>query len=139
MRCAIGIWVVISCICTGCGDDRVPVTKVSGHVTYQGKPLPFGTVIFMPRGKGADVPRGKIQPDGSFELGTYTENDGSPLGEFDVRIVCNNKQDPAKPLTPESEQEPIISLIPRKYSVPGQSGIVITVREKMEPLKIDLW
>jgi len=46
----------------GCGSKQA---KVYGTVTYQGKPLPSGTVLFVgPKNQGDSA---VIQPDGTFK------------------------------------------------------------------------
>ena len=51
--------------------------KVHGKVTYQGKPLTFGTVLFMPveaPKEGSIQPAsGPISPEGTYELTSRSE------------------------------------------------------------------
>ena len=59
----------------GCGPAK---GKVSGKVTFEGKPVPSGQVMFM----GQDgVPRqAEIQPDGTYEVANL------PFGEAIVTV-----------------------------------------------------
>lgn len=120
---------------SGCSVKKEPVTPVIGTVTYKGKPLEFGTVTFAPL-NGSLSPRGTIQSDGSFTMGTYSDSDGCPLGEYNVTIQCVETQAPGYVEKQSSEPQPIKSLIPEKYR--SNSGITVTVKKGMEPLTFDL-
>jgi hypothetical protein len=50
----------------GCGDDEASSHRIRGTVSYAGKPLQAGRVLFQPQAGKAAV--GVIQSDGSFEL-----------------------------------------------------------------------
>lgn len=79
---------VLPPILTGCGRHAVPVYSTGGKVVFpDGKPLGGGWVWTRPV-QGKDIPgaRGQIQPDGSFELGTYRPGDGAVEGEHLVLV-----------------------------------------------------
>ena len=119
------------------GCHRGPkIVPASGRVTYQGKPLKFGTVIFQPfEGQPA---KGKIQPDGTFVLSTYKEGDGVVVGDHKIRVTCYSSQDPTLPRT-GGERALGKLLIPERYTFYDRSGLVATVREKdNEPFMFDL-
>ena len=120
----------------GCGPQRPPMAKVTGKVTYRGKPLTFGSLQFQP---AAGQPgRGYIQPDGTFELSTYGDRDGAQIGKHTVRITCLTSQDPnAKPSTGEASAG--TSLIPAKYGALATTPLTdIEVKEVNEPMVFDL-
>lgn len=79
--------------CSGCGSGKPPVAPVSGKVVYQGKPLRFGYVFFHP--EAGTQGRGAIQPDGTFTLTTYLDNDGAQIAKHKVRVTSFEVQDPA--------------------------------------------
>ena len=65
MRLAVGMLVILSL--EGCGEAvaRPQLGKVSGKVTYKGKPLTKGSVVFTPvPGKGGET--GPAHPDRSI-------------------------------------------------------------------------
>ena len=67
-------------VATGCGSGgQLELGRVQGTVTYQGKPLEQGRVVFSPE-KGTVGPQsvGTINADGSFEMRTGEER-GAPL------------------------------------------------------------
>ena len=60
--------------------DRVPVAPVAGAVVFDGKPTPGALVVFHPvLGSQPSTPpaHGTVKDDGTFELTTYTANDGT--------------------------------------------------------------
>ena len=65
-----------------CGEKgHAPLAPVRGHVSYQGKPLVSGTVVFTPdaqRGGCGPQAWAKIGPDGSFELSTAGVTGATP-------------------------------------------------------------
>lgn len=70
----------------GCGGgaDEKPTAKVTGSVTYNGKAVTGGQVIFTPKSNESGLPGkggvGIVQPDGTFSVGTYDESDGAVIG-----------------------------------------------------------
>ena len=123
---------------SGCGSKKVPLTPVSGTVTYKGAALKFGTVFFVPKGSGAEMPKGTIQSDGSFKMGTYKDSDGSPLGDFYIRVTCLDTQSPDYVVPTDREPMPGKSLIPSKHSEPCGGGLEVTVTKGMAPLELKL-
>jgi hypothetical protein len=103
----------------GCGGAKT--YPVRGKVVFKdGKALTGGTVIFEPVDKNLKVSaRGDIQPDGTFRLGTDSDNDGAPEGGYHVLVV--------PPPPEENERRPQRSPIPRKYLSPETSPLKLTV------------
>jgi hypothetical protein len=69
----------------GCGSRKYPVV---GKVVFKdGTPLPGGMVVFSPLDPANHVgARGYIQPDGTFQLSTEKEGDGSLQGRYKVLV-----------------------------------------------------
>jgi len=136
----------ISCIAAvlmgsvaGCGSDRLPVAPVTGTVSYGGKPLEFGSVMFQP--DEGPPGRGTIQPDGTFTLSTYSEGDGAVIGHHKVRIAAFESQRPSNMAAPpDAPREPGVghSQIPRKYSNLDTSGLRVEVKASNEPFEFHL-
>ena len=102
------LWSIALCwvpLVAGCGRSLPPTVKVSGKVTYRGKPVPHGSVSFLPLHAAEGVPRqpatGDIQPDGAYEMKTFRCGDGVRPGEYGVTIVSyrGGKTDWAPPRT----------------------------------------
>ena len=122
----------------GCGGKQLPVAPAEGQVSYRGKPLPFGSVMFQPvMGPPA---RGVIQPDGTFQLSTYGSNDGAVIGQHQVRIACFESQRPSSkaPAAGGGEVGVGRSLIPPRYSNFGSSGLRVEVKAANEPFMFEL-
>ena len=69
----------------GCGGPSRPATvPVSGRVTYQGKPVPLGQIVFYPE-KGRPA-MGSIGPNGSYRLTTFVAGDSAIPGRYRVTI-----------------------------------------------------
>lgn len=115
----------------GCGAPHYEHARVHGKVTYKGKPVPAGSVLFVPAGQPDDAPTnpasGTINPDGTYELHSQEEA-GAILGEHKVIVVAVDgaKQAPA----PDPSKPPAVgagppvrggqfkTLVPEKYSNP---------------------
>jgi hypothetical protein len=116
--------------------------SVRGEVTYQGKPLPEGTVVYLPKDSpGSRQATGAIQSDGSFALMTRAKDDGAMRGTYQIAIYAY-KPHPGEPATRE-EYEAMAKrgglkreyLIPEKYADPQKSGLSDTVDENHSGFK----
>ena len=134
---ALAVVPLLLCAVTaGCSGGRLPMAAVQGKVTYHGKPLEFGSVIFQPQ--AGPTASGPIQADGSFRLSTYGRDDGAVLGKHQVLITCYDNQRPAG-APPDLSKEPGAgrSLIPPIYSTMN-SPLEIEVKKGMEPVALEL-
>ena len=104
---------------SGCGGPETPVYPVTGKVTYNGKPLPTGSVTYIPIAAGPSA-TGRIREDGTYTLTTFTEGDGAVPGDHQVLISAMLMT------TPEALPAP---LLPDKFSS-GNSGVT----KKVEPI-----
>jgi hypothetical protein len=102
-------WVVV-CLLTGCGDSG---RHVSGKVTFNGKPVPAGTIYLIPdSSKGNEGPTGYA----TIQNGEYdTADDGKGVGGGPV-IVGIEGFNPEAMAEPEegdtSGEETVQSLFP---------------------------
>jgi hypothetical protein len=122
----------------GCGKEKRHLAQVTGKVTYQGKPLASGAVMFQPESGQFAV--GEIQPDGTFEMVTGSEGKGAVVGKNGVRINCFEKPADGKPRgEPRGEMPMGKSLIPQKYTSYATSGITVDVKPGVnEPVMLEL-
>ncbi|WP_417385331.1 hypothetical protein [Gimesia sp.] len=122
---------------TGCGEqiEKKPTAPVKGVVTYQGKPLETGEIVFFPD-TGEQIAHAKIQPDGSFQLTTYDEGDGAFPGKHKVSIVSERDMEGVSAEDPEASLEP--SYIPTKYNMQKTSGLTAVVKEGDNEINFDL-
>jgi hypothetical protein len=105
----------------GCDDTPPPPeTVVTGRVSYQGKPVTGGTIIFQIEGK--EHPHmGVIYEDGTYEL-TYIVP-----GNATIAIDTGTKKG-----------LPTYVELPRKYTSPSRSGLSYQVVEGPQTHNIDL-
>lgn len=107
----------------GGGGDR-PTAVVEGKITVNGKPVPNGTVMFVPVETGAPA-TGEIRPDGTYRMTTYSDGDGAVVGKHQVSITAladmqNRLPEDRTPLPPP--------IIPHKYLHRGTSGLTADVK-----------
>jgi hypothetical protein len=78
---------ILVLLAAGCGGPSRPETvALSGRVTYQGKPVTCGEIMFYPeQGRPA---AGAIGPDGSYRLTTFVSGDGATPGRYRVTILA---------------------------------------------------
>jgi hypothetical protein len=118
---------------TSCGPHGEATAIVRGKVTYAGKPVPNGTVNFIPdRGPSAT---GEIQPDGSYTLMTYKAGDGAVIGAHKVIIVA--MQDMNNRL-PENRTPLPPPIVPVKYTSLATSDLTADVQKKENTINFDL-
>jgi hypothetical protein len=75
----------------GCSRPAPPgPATVRGSVTFQGRPLPGGVVVFTPdkdRGTAGKPIRGELGPDGTFKLHDTAAGPQVPPGWYRVSIA----------------------------------------------------
>jgi hypothetical protein len=108
----------------GCGKSQ---NRLSGTVKFEdGTPLSQGSVVFLKEGYMA---RGSIQSDGSYTVGSLTENDGLPDGEYQVYIEGAEVEDPQSP-------SGMRSMVDKKMNSPQTSDLKYKSPEDGEKLDI---
>jgi hypothetical protein len=121
LACGLPILGMLGC---GGGPKLPPMAKVSGTVTFDGKPLPRGMVQFTPEGSTVSHPlppaTGAIGSDGRFTM--YTAGvAGAVLGQHKISVEAREDVDLNKVSWAPS-------LIPEKYANPEQSGLSFEVK-----------
>jgi hypothetical protein len=118
--------------CGGRGD-------VSGKVTYKGKPVPFGTVLF--EGSDGNLSQGNIRADGSYSV-------SPPVATGEAKVAVNSpnpkssdlipiNRDGAPPLKPPPDI-PGWFPIPKEYGTPSTSGLTYTIKRGPNTIDIEL-
>lgn len=79
---------------SGCapGNPWDATHPVSGSIEYKGKSIENAELTLFTLDQSAPDtvrPKGKTGADGKFVLGTYTQNDGAPIGKYKVTVVRN--------------------------------------------------
>jgi hypothetical protein len=82
--------------------------------------------MFQP--EGGQPAQGTIQPDGTFELWTFTPADGASSGPNRVRVICYEKI-PAAPSAGVLQNETPLGrlVIPERYTEFSTSGLTVDV------------
>jgi hypothetical protein len=118
-----------------CAQSGPEMASVSGKVTYNGNPVPKGTITFQAVDSKGRNATGAIQPDGSYTLQTEQPADGAQLGEY--RVAISARDDvvldylPPKPIPPKR-------LAPEKYENPQTSGLTASVKSGRNTFPFDL-
>ena len=118
-----------------CGSAGPSMAKVSGRVTYQGKPVTKGTISFVTVDEGGRNATGEIGPDGSYSLQTEEPGDGARIGGYDV--VISSREDAILDYIPKVPVPPKF-LVPQKYSSPQTSGLKRAVVKGGNTINFDL-
>lgn len=131
----------------GCGGDpSLPkLGKVHGKVTYKGKPVAAGHIVFTPvEGKGGETGQngtGEINSDGSYEITTFKTGDGAILGQH---VVTVDVRESGTDAYPKPKADGTIdyklpkNLAPSKYSTVDKSPLRCTVVAEGTTFDIDL-
>ena len=93
----------------GCGGEKI--YRVTGKVTFQGKPVPAGKIYFIPDGsKGGTGPTGYADiKDGQYDTGAAGGRN-APAGAVTIAIEGT---DPSAPVDKKSEDVTVKLLFPR--------------------------
>jgi hypothetical protein len=119
-------FVVAAAGCSASSRDRGRI-RVSGSVSFDGKPLAHGSVLFAGSGEG-DVASAPIRSDATF-VATLLP------GDYAVAVRCLERSE-LTASTPDWVQPK--SLIPEKYTDTKTSGLKVTASAGMPPIRLDL-
>jgi hypothetical protein len=117
---------------SGCSGNLPKTSKVNGHVTYEGNPLPDVMVSYIST-VGNPTAIGATDAKGEFVLSTFNLRDGAIPGEYNVSIA------PMKPApTFETASAAEIAAykppFPEHYFDAATSGFTVQVEQKKENL-----
>lgn len=134
---------ILTAILTGCGDEEPGLVDVSGVVTWEGRPVASGNIIFVPESGAASDPDSKgphvatsfLDADGSFQMTTFKLHDGVIPGKYRVGIDTSPPA-PVEDLSgvnPPQEKGPI----PARYADPTRSGLAATIDPSNSTQQLD--
>jgi tetratricopeptide (TPR) repeat protein len=113
-------------------SDRVRVYEAQGKIEFQGKPITNAAIFLHPVGVN-DVsfprPRATVKADGTFVVGTYTKDDGAPVGEYKLTVAWFDMESGHMPR----------NLLPPKYSKPESSTVTVRIQDgknQFSPIKL---
>lgn len=117
----------------GCGNraGRQQTAPASGVVTLDGKPVPQGSLLFVPVVPGPPG-QANLKPDGTFVAGTYEATDGLIPGEYRVAISGQMEIDPEVTGTPMAENVSKVKApeqLPIKFGDDKSSGLTASIKK----------
>jgi len=121
----------------GCGSaDTLPETvPVSGTVTFEGDPVPFGTIALYPLDDDIDnrgrPPMGEIS-EGAFRLTTFRLNDGAIPGRYKVLVDCHSGGP-----SPENPRGKTNWIVPERYAVLETSPLEVEITPDGEEIHLE--
>jgi hypothetical protein len=115
---------LLVCLLVGCGAGGPKTVPVRGTVMYKGKPVPNGTVTFIP--ETGHHATGEIRPDGSYTLTTFKPGDGAVPAKYKVVVVA--MQDMTGRL-PEDRTPLPPPIVPNKYTSVATTDLVFEVKD----------
>lgn len=115
----------VALVCSGCGGEewQAATYPARGTITVNGEP-PVGAVIELrSAGEQPDVrnsrPWAVVQEDGSFDLSTYMQGDGAPVGTYKLVVRW----------PPDVTQPSLADRLRGAYATPERSQWTVTVVE----------
>ena len=118
--------ILIVLLALGCGKTDADKFLVTGLVTYQGKPLPLGSLMFVPEGRGMHAEIAEIGSDGRYQL-------KAAPGKYLVQVQMNAQLRGGPAATGEDAKlnlPKVDWLIPEKYTQFQTSGLEVIVEPK---------
>jgi hypothetical protein len=111
-----GIAIALLCT-TACGDRGPQLAPVTGTVTYKGKPVKTGRILFESvDGRSA---RGEIVDGKIINVTTYDKDDGAIVGDHSIVIHSFVREPKGMEIVP--------SAIPEKYNDLSTSDLTVTI------------
>jgi hypothetical protein len=129
---ALAALVLLVCIVTGCGSKQLKTAVVRGNVTYQGKAVSKGTIMFMPA--SGPTASGELQADGSYALTTYQSGDGAVPGDYTVVIMSIGERSGL----PEDRNPLAPALVPDRFTSVATSPLRAEVKDEENTIHFNL-
>lgn len=135
LRMVIPAGLLCTALLAGCGEERVPVVPVRGHVNVNGEPAEGAQVFLHPQGHTLPEhvgPIGTVDASGKFTIGSYEKADGVPPGEYvaTVQWLKVVEQDGGAGRGP--------NVLPKEYAKPDSSPLKVSVKDAPVELPIDI-
>jgi hypothetical protein len=113
--CAAALLIVCLAF-VGCGEPN-PLGRraVYGAVSYQGKPVDYGSIQFLPEDPQHGVSSGAMISDGKYAI---KESQGLPPGSYQVMISSPDRGKQEKVEGPPGDERSLaVERIPKKYNL----------------------
>ena len=137
---ALAAALVCAAGCDSTPAGRLPVYEARGSLTIDGAPAEGALLTFFGqddnlKGRGVPVPMATVEPDGTFQVRSYGNNDGAPAGNFKVTVVW--PEPTPEDADPEFYEAP--DRLQGKYSNPRNTPLTATIEKGsnvLEPFEI---
>ncbi len=136
---------LLSASILGCGSGKPSAVPVTGVVTLDGNPVEKAAVMLMPTDSktGGQPSSGLTDGQGKFTLKTEKVGPGVLPGSYQATVI---KKETSGILPGQNGLDGGIApggikekwIIPKKYSLPNESGLKVEVKSGMEPVKFEL-
>ena len=114
----------LAVLCPACSSGRKTVHPVRGQILVDGKPAAQAQVLFHPAEKDLDQVQlsGQTGEQGYFNLTTYANSDGAPVGDYTVTVTWFR-------VFRNGDEVSSRNVLPRRYAVPESSQLKVTVNK----------
>jgi hypothetical protein len=133
----ITLFSLLGIVVAGCSGPKGPeLTRITGVVTFEGKPVGPGTVAFLPSDPTGSPASGTIEKNGTFKMSMFNPGDGALPGSYKVAVTVIKE-----PVHGDEKGNlfPATFLSPERYMNPETSGFTITVeKRKPQDVKFEL-
>lgn len=129
-RIAVAVCCCLLPLLIGCGE---PNAELKGTVTYNGKPLNSGSIMFQC--DAGPVENANIESDGTYVIS------GLPMGpaKVTVQVSAPPQPGPDGEITNEpGTYEPNPVMIPNKFASADTSGLTVDIKEAQQTYDIAL-
>ncbi len=143
----LGPIIAAALVAPGCGGSPASSSSVQvwGRVTYNGKPVQYGTLVFQPvRTSKSNWTAGPISEEGKYSLAPSQTDVALNPGRFEVYIRPPSPHDkynrPGSDDVEESDQRAIaiafLYPVPKRFFSPETSGMWVDIGD--EPTRVDI-
>jgi hypothetical protein len=127
--------------CGGPSEERVPVYRTTGKITFEDKPLIGATVLFQKTEGDSKVPNplATTTEDGSFTLHTYEPDDGAPAGDYLISVTIRPPNRDSGSGYSKKKFEAPPEILQGRYADPKTSGLKATIKtgeNTLEPFNL---
>lgn len=87
------LFLIATCMLSGCSENDVEMAQVTGQITYNGKPVSGLFVTFHPLRRSGEInaptrqAMGETDSEGRYSLSTKTPGDGAAVGKHRVVLA----------------------------------------------------
>lgn len=145
----LGAIIAAALVAPGCGGSSASSSSVQvwGRVTYNGKPVRYGALVFQPAAtNGSNWGVGLISEEGKYTLVSSEKDVGLETGRFEIFIKPPSPHDKLKHGRSGEEEESderAIAIaasypVPKRFFSPETSGLWVDLEKELTRVDVDL-